>query len=285
MKTELLYLCKYYKGELKNPYNYTLENYDLLLELKCHFWDYEEIFVNDYENVSSLYPKDMSLAECFKYYMSGCVNKCTPSEYDPYAAYFDGVLRKKTENRTLQNVSKGQVEIDILEHAIKLHESELDKLDLQGISETYQFRKIEKNLADLNIKLKSLETLNPTEFERIDKPNPDKVFKYDSEMIARVYEFLIDTRVYDCDFDIFVLAIKTANFKIIAQLPKAKTKVKELINQLQYIGGLGDDWYTEAAKSIGVKKSHFHNLDISNDWKNELITAIKPGKPKNINKN
>jgi hypothetical protein len=283
METELLCLCKYYKGELKNPYNYTLENYDLLIELKCHFWDYEEMFVNDYENVSSLYPKDMSLVERFKYYINGCINKCTPSEYDPYTAYFDGVLRKKIENKTLQNVSKEQVEIDILEHAIKSHESELERLDLQGKNEAYQFRKIERKLVDLKAKLESLKTLNPTESERID--NPDKAFEYDPEMIARVYEFLIDTKVYDCDFDKFVLAIKTANFKITKQLPRAKTKVKELIYQLQYIGGLGDDWYTKAAKSIGVAKPHFHNLDISNDWKNELIMTIKPGKPKNINKN
>ena len=87
-KSRLIDICKYYKGEKENPHNYSKE-YSILTELKCHFWDYEEMFVKNSTNATT--------EDEFKDYINGCINKCTPNEYDPYTAYFDGVLRKKSE--------------------------------------------------------------------------------------------------------------------------------------------------------------------------------------------
>ena len=87
--SKLLAFCKYYKGESENPFKYSLDDYSLLSELKNHFWEYERMFVEHYnENATET---------TFKTYINGCINKCTPSEYDPYTAYFDGVLRNKSE--------------------------------------------------------------------------------------------------------------------------------------------------------------------------------------------
>ena len=40
---EILKICKFFKGEEKNPFDWNTDNY------KNQFWEYEKIFVNKYE--------------------------------------------------------------------------------------------------------------------------------------------------------------------------------------------------------------------------------------------
>lgn len=173
-KEKLLSLCKYYKVESVNPYDYSKE-YDVLTELKCHFWDYEEMLVNDFENRTSLYPQNMGIEERFEYYINGCINKCTPSEYDPYAAYFDGVLRKKTENNALQNVSNDSAMVDILEWSIK------NDIKLQN-AETDPYKKghLQRDIDRKSDELKKIK--GSPQPDKIDNPAtnlvlPDEVLK------------------------------------------------------------------------------------------------------------
>jgi hypothetical protein len=90
-KKQAIELCHYYNGESENPFTYGTNKYpeNLINELKYHFWDYERIFVEKHSKNSTI--------EDFKTFINGCINKCTPSEFDPYIAYFDGVLKKKSE--------------------------------------------------------------------------------------------------------------------------------------------------------------------------------------------
>ena len=185
------------------------------------------------------------------------------------------------EKSILKNVSKEQAEIDVLEWAIKNNEEESRRTNDKKKEHTIinqldgQYKELQR-LKDI----KHVEKIKNLKESVCEQDNTGESFKFDPEMILRVYSFLIETKVYNCDVDEFMSTTKTANFKSITPLHKGKTKIKELIYQLQGTGGMGDEWYTKAVQSIGVQKKHCTNLEISDDWKEGLNLAIRPQKPK-----
>jgi|GEM_PF-6075677 len=150
-------------------------------------------------------------------------------------------------NGLIKSVLKEQAIADILKYSIELHENELTRLSLLGGIEAHQYKQIERKLIDLRAErdkqekfreIKQIErgvVLRHSEPEKIS--NTDTIFKYDPEMILRVYEFLINEMVYDCEDVAFFNAVKTGNFRSIIPLQSSKTKIKDLIYHLQSMGG------------------------------------------------
>lgn len=101
MKKQLLSFCSYYKGEEENPFKIP-EKFDLMTELRHHYWEYESIFVNRYEDAlfaftqankrNGVDPGEFTEEDVFKNWVKEFTEKCTPSEYDSYKTYFSDEL-------------------------------------------------------------------------------------------------------------------------------------------------------------------------------------------------
>jgi hypothetical protein len=120
------------------------------------------------------------------------------------------------------------------------------------------------------------------EIKALEQPTPGpeqvRIYNYDSEMVARVYDYCIETKVFYCPFWVFVKCIDTANFKKLYPKSNDKNKIKHLIYQLKKedVGKIGEVWYTNTAKSIGIDKKRFTGFDLSDDWTHGLLLEICP---------
>lgn len=111
-------------------------------------------------------------------------------------------------------------------------------------------------------------------FEIKQTTKPEISFEYDRKMIIRVYDFLIDEKVFNCEIDVFISCVKTANFKDIFIKGNIKNKIKCLIFKLYEVGSMDENWYTKATDSINVSKNHMHSNELSKEWKDKLMDKI-----------
>lgn len=294
---------KYYKGENECPFSNNTDTE------KVRWWNFEKHYFDNYKNdnqwegfmdfftdwtirkaAAENNGYDLTKGNPWKesYYKNAPDNTPDNIRFELLYKPINKFKAEFEEISTIQNMSKEQVEIDILEWSIKKNVEYRDTI-IDPYKKEDAKRMIDgqyKNLQRLNDiqHIERLKDLKQSEPEKNAVSSPQICFKCDSEMIARVYEFLIDDNVLDCTAGEFMNAIEKANFKSIKPLHKGKTKIKSLVYILSTDGKLGDVWYTNVTKSAGFIKDNCSGANVSDGWKTELCLAIKPKKPKNPHK-
>ena len=176
----------------------------------------------------------------------------------------------------VETVSKEHVEIDILKWAIDTckNEPEKERLKTELVQlETAKFKELER--------LKDLQHIE--NIKALEQPAPKQeqvgLYKYDRDMILRVYDFCINTRIFDIEIDEFIKCVRIGNFSSIKPLKKAKTKLYVLIGTLANKSNIDKDnkfkWYSSIVNHWGIEKDLCTNRDISKEWVDDLEATIK----------
>jgi hypothetical protein len=98
-------------------------------------------------------------------------------------------------------------------------------------------------------------------------------YEVDYIIVARLHKFLIDDKVIDSTFNNFCIAVANADFSNIACLKKWKFSYMVYLFSSYVISN--NEWYANAAKSLGLNKSQCSGATVNTEYKDKLSTVIK----------